>query len=170
MKNSLICLLYFLDYLSKYLRFMYKKQANKVVRPTSVISGFKRAAGLRTAIKNKKVISNGKSENIDVEKYIDSNKHVNGKIHFNPDVPEEVQAFIRRISSEPSDIHKDQRGDPNLLDVTDMRKSRRVSLPCIESEEDITDGSMKSSVSVIVTADYSPSNLTNSDYDKLRKA
>ena len=149
---------------------MYKKQVNKVVRPTSVIVGFKKTAGTGTkaVVKSKKLTTIEKSEKV-VEKTKVSNNHVNSKIHFHQDVPEEVQAFIKRISSEPADINKSPHSDPNLLDVKDKRQSRRVSLPCTEDEEDLVDLSRKSSIPVIVTADYSPNNLTNKDYDKLKQ-
>ena len=170
MKNSLHHQFSFLEYLSKYLRFMYKKQVNKVVRPTSVIVGFKKTAGTgaKAVVKSKKFTTIEKSEKV-VEKTKVSNNHVNSKIHFHQDVPEEVQAFIKRISSEPADINKSPHSDPNLLDVKDKRQSRRVSLPCTEDEEDLVDLSRKSSIPVIVTADYSPNNLTNKDYDKLKQ-
>ena len=149
---------------------MYKKQVNRVVRPTSVILGFKKTAGAspKTIVKSKKSTTNEKSEKV-VDKAKVSNNHVNSKIHFHQDVPEEVQAFIKRISSEPADINKKPHSDPNLLDVKDKRQSRRVSLPCTEDEEDLVELSRKSSIPVIVTADYSPNNLTNKDYDKLKQ-
>ena len=149
---------------------MYKKQVNRVVRPTSVIVGFKKTAGAgpKTIVKSKKSTTNEKSEKV-VDKAKVSNNHVNSKIHFHQDVPEEVQAFIKRISSEPADINKKPHSDPNLLDVKDKRQSRRVSLPCTEDEEDLVELSRKSSIPVIVTADYSPNNLTNNDYDKLKQ-
>ena len=149
---------------------MYKKQVNKVVRPTSVIVGFKKTAGAgaKAVVRSKKITTIEKSEKV-LEKTKVSNNHVNSKIHFHQDVPEEVQAFIKRISSEPADINKSPHSDPNLLDVKDKRQSRRVSLPCTEDEEDLVDLSRKSSIPVIVTADYSPNNLTNKDYDQLKQ-
>ena len=149
---------------------MYKKQVNRVVRPASVIVGFKKAGGTgpKSVAKSKKIATNEKSKNV-AEKTRVSSNHVNSKIHFHQDVPEEVQAFIKRISSEPDDINKSHKSDPNLLDVKDKRQSRRVSLPCTESEEDLVDLSRKSSIPVIVTADYAPNNLSNKDYDKLKQ-
>ena len=150
---------------------MYKKQVNRVVRPASVIVGFKKkpiSAGPKSVAKSKKTTTSEKSENVAEKSKVSSN-HVNSKIHFHQDVPEEVQAFIKRISSEPDDINKSQKSDPNLLDVKDKRHSRRVSLPCTESEEDLVDISRKSSIPVIVTADYAPNNLSNRDYDKLKQ-
>lgn len=141
---------------------MYKKQVNRVVRPASVIVGFKKkpiSAGPKSVAKSKKATTSEKSDNVvQSSKSKVSSNHVNSKIHFHQDVPEEVQAFIKRISSEPDDINKSQKSDPNLLDVKDKRHSRRVSLPCTES-----------SIPVIVTADYAPNNLSNKDYDKLKQ-
>lgn len=146
---------------------MYKKQVNKVVRPASVIVGFKKTAGVGPdSISKNRKLPNEKPEK-DKKKVL--NSRVNSKIHFHQDVPEEVQAFIKRISSEPDDINKSLKSDPNLLDVKEKRQSRRVSLPCTESEEDLMDISRKSSIPVIVTADYSPNNLSNKDYDKLKQ-
>ena len=92
---------------------------------------------------------------------------INGKIHFHQDVPEEVQNFIKRISSEPPTNPLPQ-PDPNLLDIKDDRLSRRMSLPVSGSDEELYPVSRKASIPVIVTADYAPNNLSNNDYDKLK--
>ena len=67
--------------------------------------------------------------------------------------------------------------DEKLLLVKQERLSRRVSLPCsADSDDDLTvdvplgaSVSRKSSIHVIVTADYAPNNLSNNDYDKLKQ-
>ena len=95
---------------------MYKKQVSRVVRPASVIVGFKKAggAGPKSVAKSKKIATNEKSKNV-AEKTKVSSNHVNSKIHFHQDVPEEVQAFIKRISSEPDDINKVTRATQTFL-------------------------------------------------------
>ena len=94
---------------------------------------------------------------------------VNEKIHFNNDVPGEVQDFIKKISTLESDSPHSGDQNVNLLEVKDQRLSRRVSLPCSDSEDELVSVSRKPSIHVIVTADYSPNNLSNNDYDKLKQ-
>ena len=45
----------------------------------------------------------------------------------------------------------------------------RMSLPVSGSDDELYPVSRKSSIPVIVTADYAPNNLSNNDYDKLKQ-
>ena len=141
---------------------MYKKQVRNP-KSTTVISSHKRKPKVS---QNKKVLPNETKQS---ERH-ESMCPVNEKIHFNNDVPEQVQDFIKKIStldcerSPPKSLV-----DENLLNVKDQRLSRRVSLPCSDSDDELLSISRKPSVHVIVTADYSPNNLSNNDYDKLKQ-
>ena len=145
---------------------MFKKQI-KNPKSTSVISvtSKKKPKGSQT----KKVLSKETKQIKTHERMCP----VNEKIHFNNDVPGEVQDFIKKISTLESDSSpsRDQSDDQNvnLLEVKDQRLSRRVSLPCSDSEDELVSVSRKPSIHVIVTADYSPNNLSNNDYDKLKQ-
>ena len=143
---------------------MFKKQI-KNPKSTSVISvtSKKKPKGSQT----KKVLSKETKQIKTHERMCP----VNEKIHFNDDVPGEVQDFIKKISTLEPEISplRDQPEDQNLLEVKDQRLSRRVSLPCSDSEDELVSVSRKPSIHVIVTADYSPNNLSNNDYDKLKQ-
>ena len=76
----------------------------------------------------------------------------------------------RRISADPAaPVTESQDERRAFLAVQQQRQSRRVSLPCAEAEDEATAAARKPSVHVIVTADYSPNNLSNNDYDKLKQ-
>ena len=141
---------------------MFKKQI-KNPKSTSVISvtSKKKPKGSQT----KKVLSKETNQIKTHERMCP----VNEKIHFNNDVPGEVQDFIKKISTLESDSLPSGDKSVNLLEVKDQRLSRRVSLPCSDSEDELVSVSRKPSIHVIVTADYSPNNLSNNDYDKLKQ-
>ena len=81
-----------------------------------------------------------------------------------------VTCLNRRISADPAaPVTESQDERRAFLAVQQQRQSRRVSLPCAEAEDEATAAARKPSVHVIVTADYSPNNLSNNDYDKLKK-
>ena len=109
---------------------MYKKQVRNP-KSTTVISSHKRKPKVS---QNKKVLPNETKQS---ERH-ESMCPVNEKIHFNNDVPEQVQDFIKKIStldcerSPPKSLV-----DENLLNVKDQRLSRRVSLPCSDSDDEL---------------------------------
>ena len=89
---------------------------------------------------------------------------VNSNIHFHPDVPEQVQEFIKRISSDSKQNEKK------------VENSVPARLP--SSGEDFSSAddsdipgslSRKPSVQVIVTTEFTPNYLSNADYDKLKE-
>ena len=81
-----------------------------------------------------------------------------------------LTCLSRRISADPAAPVKESQDERRaFLAVQQQRQSRRVSLPCAEAEDEATAAARKPSVHVIVTADYSPNNLSNNDYDKLKK-
>ena len=133
---------------------MYKKQIKPTKTSGSVIKLKKKTKDSNSA---KSVESVGiKQKNESAETSRDNEK----LSHFHKDVPEHVQEFIKRISSVEAQP-----------DGNKMEKSVSPSLPTPwEATDDISCGlSGKSSVQVIVTAEFSPNYLTNSDYDKLKE-
>ena len=133
---------------------MYKKQIKPTKTSGSVIKLKKKTKDSNSAKSVESVGIKQKNESAETSK---DNEKLS---HFHKDVPEHVQEFIKRISS------VEARPDGNK-----MENSVSPSLPTPwEATDDISCGlSGKSSVQVIVTAEFSPSYLTNSDYDKLKE-
>ena len=130
---------------------MYKKQIIPAKTSGSVIK-------LKNYSKNSSSGKNGdskhKNESAEISKRVEESEKLS---HFHRDVPEQVQEFIKRIS-----LHSEP---------TENKMERNVlSAPC-ESHDDICSGLVwsQSGVEVIVTTEFSPNNLSNSDYDKLKE-
>ena len=133
---------------------MYKKQIKPTKTSGSVIKLKKNPKNSNSAKCAESVGIKQKNESTEASK---DNEKLS---HFHKDVPEHVQEFIKRISSVEAPPGENQ-----------MENSVSPSLPTPwEATEDISCGlSGKSSVQVIVTTEFSPNCLTNSDYDKLKE-
>ena len=131
--------------------FMYKKQIKPTKTSGSVIKLKKNIKKPNSAKSAESVGINQRNESAETSK---DNEKLS---HFHKDVPEHVQEFIKRISSvEPQP------------DESKREKSVSPSQPTPwKATEDISCG--ESTVQVIVTTEYSPNYLTNSDYDKLKE-
>ena len=117
-------------------------------------------------MKKTKVLN--KSETKDRRKRLqESNGYtVNAKIHLTEDVPEEVQQFIKSISSDPKPDEEKNLSDMKLLGA---KKRNTVKLPQNCSPPNSGQSSRRASVQVIVTTDFEPNKLSNVDYDRLKK-
>ena len=91
---------------------------------------------------------------------------VNPRIHFNNDVHEEVQEFIKQISIDSQTEHDKDISNPKLLNV---KKSKVRRLRNKSPSSDLLKSSRRASVAVIITTDYEPNNLSNMDYDRLKQ-
>ena len=135
---------------------MYKKQIKPTKTSGSVIKLKKNTKKTNSAKSVESVGINQKNESAETSK---DNEKLS---HFHRDVPEHVQEFIKRISSVEPPPGENK-----------MEKSVSPSLPKpweATGTDDISSGlSGKSTVQVIVTAEFSPNYLTNSDYDKLKE-
>ena len=139
---------------------MYKKQIKSAKTSGSVIKLKKNS---KTGTSGKSCDSKHKNESAEQTRRMeDKGKYfVNSKIHFHPDVPEQVQEFIKRISSDSKQNEKK------------MENSEPPRLPShvddVDLEDDPSSLSRKPSVQVIVTTEFTPNYLSNSDYDKLKE-
>lgn len=140
---------------------MYKKQIKPSKTSGSVIKLKKNTKNSNSA-KSGESVGGIKQKNESAETSKDKEK----LSHFHKDVPEHVQEFIKRISS----VEPQPEPEPGKYK---MDKSVPPSPPTPwETTDDISCGfslSRKSSVQVIVTTEFSPNYLSNSDYDKLKE-
>ena len=141
---------------------MYKKQIIPAKTSGSVIKHKKKTKTCNSA----KSTGSSKHKNESAEltmRVEDKGKYlVNSDIHFHPDVPEQVQEFIKRISS-------DSKPNEKKIENTEQDRLPRACDDTDWSEDVSSCLSRKSSVQVIVTTEFTPNCLTNSDYDKLKE-
>ena len=93
--------------------------------------------------------------------------NINPNIHLNNDVPDNVKDFIRSISKDCSSVKSNTATDSKLLKVTKPNQKKLSQFK--QSPQDLVKPSRKASVQVIITTDFAPDNLSNVDYDRLKK-
>ena len=132
---------------------MYKKQIKVAKTSGSVINLNKKKIKTCDSAKNS---GGSRNKNESAERMEDKGKYLN---HFHPDVPEQVQEFIKRISSDSK---------PNEDKLENLK---HTSLPIPYDNTNCIDDDLPrtSSVQVIVTTDFTPNCLSNTDYDRLKE-